>query len=256
MSEQQDVLTRAARQLIAIEELLGGTYLPAGRGELPKMPDLPDLPTAAAAPAVEELAPAAKAKALAAIQGEVEACRKCPLCRSRTRTVFGECNPNADLVFVGEAPGHDEDVSGRPFVGRAGKLLTKMITAMGLTREDVFICNVLKCRPPNNRTPTPDEAAACWDYLIRQLQVIRPKVIVTLGNPATKTLLRTQVGITRMRGTWNELPDHGDRLAGIPVMPTFHPSYVLRQYTADIRGKAWSDLQAVMAHLHLPLPKR
>ncbi|MCK5113932.1 MAG: uracil-DNA glycosylase, partial [Phycisphaerae bacterium] len=187
---------------------------------------------------------------------EVKTCQKCELCKTRTNTVFGEVNPNADLVFVGEGPGADEDASGRPFVGRAGDLLTKMIAAMGLSRSDVFICNMVKCRPPGNRTPLPEEVAACWDYLVRQLQIIRPKVIVTLGNPATKGLLSTNVGITKMRGVWAQLPDIGPGLGGIPVMPTFHPAYVLRNYSVNTRGLVWSDLQSVMEHLGLKIPQK
>jgi DNA polymerase len=198
-----------------------------------------------------------KAEVLAAMEAdEVRVCRKCPLCESRTNTVFGETNPDADVVFVGEGPGQDEDLSGRPFVGRAGQLLDKMIAAMGLSRRDVFICNVVKCRPPNNRTPSPEEVAACWGYLVRQLQVIAPKCIVTLGNPATKALLNTRTGITRMRGTWVALGEIGEGLTGTPVMPTFHPAYVLRQYTPENRRKVWSDLQQVMDLLGLDTPTR
>jgi len=241
-------LARAARQLVQIEELFGGTYIPAKRCPLPEIE--------IAAPTEPELPSADKPAALAAVAGEIANCTACGLCRGRTNTVPGEGSPNADLVFIGEGPGHDEDVSGRPFVGRAGQLLTKMIGAMGMGRGDVFIANVVKCRPPNNRTPMVDEVAACWDYLLRQLQIIRPKVIVTLGNPSTKKLLDTATGITRMRGTWQALPEWAAGLGGIAVMPTFHPSYVLRCYDQDTRGKVWHDLQQVMAHLGLPQPEK
>ena len=253
-AERTEGLARAARQLIEGEELLGGEFLPAGRNPLP------EIELAASAPVAEAPKPgdgprmtaSQKADALRAIdEGEVKTCTRCPLCRSRTNTVFGEVNPDADLVFVGEGPGADEDRTGRPFVGRAGELLTKMIRAMGLTREDVFICNILKCRPPGNRAPAPDEVDACWDYLVRQLQIIQPRVIVTLGNPATQNLLDTRTGITRLRGQWSKLPLIGEGLAGIDIMPTFHPAYVLRQYNQDTRGKVWSDLQKVMAKLGL-----
>ncbi len=179
-------------------------------------------------------------------ENEVRGCTKCELCHSRTQTVFGEGDPDADIMFIGEGPGQNEDEQGRPFVGRAGELLTKMIEAMGLQREDVFIANIVKCRPPNNRTPSPDEVAACWDYLRRQMQTIRPKAIVTLGGPATKTLLDTKEGITRLRGTWHE---YAGVQPAIPLMPTFHPAYLLRNYTRDTRGKVWSDLQAVLKHV-------
>jgi DNA polymerase len=267
MSNEYDELTAAARQLIAIEELLGGQYIPRRGSELPDVvvARAPEPASASAAPAAEAAQPPAgasmtreeKVDALTAMDcSEVQGCRKCPLCESRTNTVFGEVNPDADLVFVGEAPGQDEDLSGRPFVGRAGQLLDKMIAAMGISREDVFICNVVKCRPPNNRTPAPEEVTACWGYLVRQLQIIAPKCIVTLGNPSTRTLLNTRTGITRMRGSWASLPDIGEGLAGTPVMPTFHPAYVLRQYTTDNRRKVWSDLKQVMDMLGLEAPSR
>ncbi len=239
-----------ARQLLAIESLLGAAdFLPAERNPLPEI----SLPAAE----TDEMPPADKAAALAEIDNhQVRPCTRCPLHKTKRNSVFGEGSANADLVFVGEGPGADEDATGRPFVGRAGQLLTKMIHAMGLTREDVYICNIVKCRPPGNRAPAPEEVQACWDYLMRQLQIIRPKVIVTLGNPATQNLLRTRVGITRLRGNWQRLGDLAAGLSETPVMPTFHPSYVLRQYSPDNRGKVWSDLQAVMAKLNLPLPKR
>jgi DNA polymerase len=158
-------------------------------------------------------------------------------------------------VFVGEAPGVEEDRTGRPFVGRAGELLTKMIHAMGLRREDVYICNVLKCRPPENRTPSPQEAECCWPFLVRQLQIIQPRVVVSMGNPATKALLNTRVGITRLRGSWQQLPMIGEGLAGIPVMPTFHPAFLLRSYTPDNRRKVWDDLKKVMTALGLEPPR-
>jgi DNA polymerase len=201
------------------------------------------------------MTPEQKRQALDALNAEhVAKCAACVLSKTRKNIVFGEGNAAAQLVFVGEAPGEDEDLSGRPFVGKAGQLLEKMIVAMGLTRQDVFICNVLKCRPPGNRPPAPDESLACSPYLIRQLEILAPKVIVTLGNPATQTLLRTREGITRLRGNWQTLPAHAPGLGGIPVMPTFHPSYVLRSYTPEVRGMVWGDLQKVMERLGLKKP--
>lgn len=247
MTDEIQKLSRVAMQLVQIEELFGGSYMPVERCPLPAIE--------VADPAAAELDPADKAAALKAVAEEIAGCTACVLSRGRTHTVPGEGSPDADLMFIGEGPGHDEDISGRPFVGRAGGLLTKMIGAMGLTRGDIYIGNVVKCRPPNNRTPQPDEVAACWGYLLRQLQIIRPKVIVTLGNPATKKLLDTQTGITQMRGAWQALPDWAPGLGGIPVMPTFHPSYVIRRYDAETRGKVWHDLQLVMAHLGLTLPE-
>jgi len=246
MSQRRDNLIRAAKQLVETEQLLGGDFIPAERNRLPG----PEGSNAVAA-----MTPQQKAEALEAIDvNEVRGCVRCGLCESRTQTVFGEVNPDADLVFVGEGPGEEEDRTGRPFVGRAGELLTRMIQAMGLTRQDVYICNLVKCRPPGNRVPAVEEIHACWDYLIRQLQIIQPKVIVTLGNPATQNLLDTRVGITKLRGQWQKLPMIGEGLAGIDVMPTFHSAYVLRQYTKDVRGKVWSDLQQVMDKLGLRPP--
>ena len=258
MSEQFDHLTRAARQLIAIEEFLGGDFLPAERNPLPQA----EPPAAAPSdsppqtpPSEAQMTREQKAAALKEIDdNEVKVCTRCPLHKGRRNTVFGEGNPDADLMFIGEGPGHEEDRTGRPFVGRAGELLTRMVHAMGLRREDVFIGNVVKCRPPSNRSPQPDEAEACWDYLVRQIQIIQPKVIVALGNPAMRALLDTRIGITRLRGQWQLLPPIGPGVAGIRVMPTFHPAYLLRAYTPDNRRKVWSDLQQVMTELGLEPP--
>jgi DNA polymerase len=150
----------------------------------------------------------------------------------------------AQIFFVGEGPGEDEDRQGRPFVGRAGQKLDGMIAAMGLRRDQVYIGNVVKCRPPENRTPLPDEMEACSPYLVRQLEVVRPKVIVTLGLTATRWLLKLNLSMGRMRGTWQQW-------RGIRVMPTYHPSYILRNYTTETRRAVWSDLQMVMAELGL-----
>jgi len=247
MTDDKARIIQAARQLIETDQLFGGQFMPAGRSELP-----------AAKPATS--APAGttrqeKAEALAALTEEVQGCTRCALAAGRTQTVFGEGDPDADLVFVGEAPGVEEDATGRPFVGRAGELLTKMIKAMGLSRQNVYICNMLKCRPPGNRTPNPQEIECCWDFLIRQLQILQPEVIVTLGNPSTKGLLGTREGITRIRGRWQKLPLIGEGLVGIDVMPTFHPAYLLRQYTPDNRAKVWSDLREVMRQLGLEQPR-
>ena len=175
--------------------------------------------------------------------------RECPHCTvatDHTRTVFGEGDPDADLMFVGEAPGETEDRTGRPFVGRAGKKLEDMIEAMGLSRAQVYIANVLKSRPPDNRTPLRHEIDACGGYLAEQVRIVAPRAIVALGGPAAKLLLETEVGITRLRGTWGRYrPDDLD----IPVMPTFHPAYLLRNYTPEVRKQVWSDLQAVLGRL-------
>lgn len=177
------------------------------------------------------------------IRRDLGDCRRCKLWSTRTNIVFGEGNPKAELMFVGEAPGADEDASGRPFVGRAGQLLTKMIEAIEFKREDVYIANTVKSRPPGNRNPEPDETRACIPFVFRQIAVIRPKLIVTLGNPATQGLLETKIGITRIRGTFQDYP----RIAGIKVLPTFHPAYLLR--SPDKKREAWEDLKKVQAFL-------
>ncbi len=171
----------------------------------------------------------------------------CPLCRAgedARSIVFGEGDPHADLVFVGEAPGEQEDREGRPFVGEAGELLDKMITALGLTRDQVYITNVVKTRPLENRTPRPDEAAVCGTWLANELLAIGPKAIVALGGTPAKHLLQTTTGITRLRGVWGACRV-GE--ADLPVMPTFHPAFVLQQYTPEVRSAVWQDLQEARA---------
>jgi len=180
---------------------------------------------------------------LLAFREEVLPCVKCShLAKTRKHVVFGAGNPHAALVFVGEAPGAEEDRQGLPFVGDAGQLLTKIIQAMGLRREDVFICNVLKCRPPGNRNPLPDEIQNCEPYLIRQLEIINPRVICALGNFAAQTLLRTDRSISSLRGSFHDYH-------GIKVMPTYHPAYLLRNPKDKI--KVWQDMQLVMTELGL-----
>ncbi len=194
--------------------------------------------SASAAPA---LAPAptslGQARPLDVIRADIGDCRRCKLGPGRKKLVFGVGNPKAELVFVGEGPGEEEDNQGVPFVGRAGQLLTKMIEAMGFDRSDVYICNVVKCRPPNNRNPEPDEIEACEPFLREQLSSLSPKVIVALGKFAAQTLLRESTAISRLRGNWREY-------CGVPLMPTFHPAYLLR--SPEEKKKAWLDLQQVM----------
>jgi len=175
------------------------------------------------------------------------ACTRCKLHKARRNIVFGVGSPAAELVFVGEGPGHDEDVQGEPFVGRAGKLLTQMIEAMGLRRPDVYICNVVKCRPPENRLPEKDEIATCSPYLTRQLDVIQPKVICCLGACAAQTLLNTTQGISRYRGEWFDY-------RGARLIATYHPAYLLRNPAA--KSEVWKDLQKIMAVLGRPLKRR
>jgi uracil-DNA glycosylase family 4 len=214
-------------------------------------------PTFAPAPApalsrAPARAPAAPPRFLPVIAAEASACTKCGLSESRTNVVFARGNQEAKLVFIGEAPGADEDAQGLPFVGRAGQLLDKMIQAMGLDpAKDVYVCNIVKCRPPGNRTPTPAEIGTCIPYLHEQLAAIDPKVIVAMGNTAVGSLLGTKLGITKVRGQWKLYRGK------FPVMPTYHPSYLIRPSAQQIEAKkqAWEDLQAVMKELGLP-PKK
>ena len=180
--------------------------------------------------------PDSRTEALGRLEQDVICCRRCPLYRTRTRHVFGEGDPAARLVFVGEAPGRDEDLQGRPFVGAAGHLLTKMIEAIGFTREDVYICNVLKDRPPGNRTPQPTEVEACLPFLEQQLAIIRPAVICALGATPAKALMGPSTAITKVRGTVHDYH-------GIPLIPTFHPAYLLRN--PDAKRLVWQDLKKV-----------
>ena len=175
------------------------------------------------------------------LRAEVMKCKQCSiLVKNRTKIVFGAGNIRAKIVFVGEAPGRDEDQQGIPFVGRAGQLLTKIIEAMGFSRQEVFICNVLKCRPPDNRAPAPDEAVNCLPFLKRQLELIQPRVIVALGNHACQALLRTDRGISQLRGSFQDY-------AGIPVMCTYHPAYLLR--SPSEKKKVWEDMKKVLQFL-------
>ncbi|WP_305045748.1 uracil-DNA glycosylase [Geoalkalibacter sp.] len=174
------------------------------------------------------------------IRAELENCRRCPLCEGRRNIVFGVGNPQASLVFVGEAPGREEDERGEPFVGEAGRLLDRILFAMGLSRGEVYICNVEKCRPPQNRDPRPEEIAACEPYLKRQLAAINPRVIVALGRIAVQSLLREQTAISRLRGRWHQYE-------GIPLMPTYHPAYLLRNPAG--KREVWEDMKQVLKRL-------
>jgi DNA polymerase len=178
---------------------------------------------------------------LAAVARSMEGCTRCRLSESRTQIVFGYGNPSADLLFVGEAPGREEDEQGRPFVGAAGQLLTKIIEAMGTTREQVYVVNTVGCRPPENRDPEPGEVAACRPFLLEQIRLVAPRVIVTLGTFATQAILHTEEPISRLRGRWQSA--HGAR-----VMPTYHPAYVLRSPKRG-RKDIWADMQLVRDYL-------
>ncbi|BCR05543.1 uracil-DNA glycosylase [Desulfuromonas versatilis] len=181
-----------------------------------------------------------RAETLEEIRAELEGCQRCPLCQGRSNIVFGVGNPNARLVFVGEAPGREEDEKGEPFVGEAGRLLDRILFAMGLERSEVYICNVEKCRPPQNRDPRPEEIEACEPFLKRQLAAIGPQVIVTLGKFAAQTLLRDQAPISRLRGHWREYE-------GVALLPTFHPAFLLRNPAS--KREVWEDMKQVLAKL-------
>jgi len=197
------------------------------------------------APSLFEVLDRVEGDTLERVRADLGDCTRCRLCKQRNTIVFGVGNPQADIMFVGEGPGAEEDAQGIPFVGRAGQLLTQMVEAMGLRREDVYIANVIKCRPPENRTPEKDEIATCSPFLLRQIDVIRPKVLVALGACAAQTLLASAVSITRIRGQWYDY-------RGIHMLPTYHPAYLLRNPYA--KPDAWRDLQKVMAVLGLKKP--
>ena len=194
-------------------------------------------------------------KSLEAIAKKVKGCKQCEIGYTRTHAVPGQGNPKARLMFVGEAPGADEDQQGLAFVGRAGKLLTQIIEAMGLSRDEVFIGNVIKCRPPENRDPKPDEIAHCWPYLKAQLEIIQPEIIVALGAHAARTLLETNDAIGKLRGHFHEY-HFSDKIAPAKLMPTYHPAYLLRNYSVDNRKRVWDDMQKVLKELGLPIPRK
>jgi DNA polymerase len=226
---------------------------PASRAPVvPSSPSGRPAPVSAAAPVSVPpsvaFAPEERRARLALLQEEVRGCEKCKLAPTRRNTVFSRGNPLAELCFVGEGPGADEDEQGEPFVGKAGQLLDRMIAAMGYARDEVYICNVVKCRPPENRKPEPEEMAACASYLTQQLSLVKPKVIIALGATAVTGLIGATEGITRLRGKWRLYKGQ------IPIMPTFHPAYLLRQPAA--KKDVWDDLQQVMKHLGKSPPEK
>jgi DNA polymerase len=256
----RDRTPAAATSFVPTASTVAPTPAPE-ENSLPKSIAKPLPPKAAAVAATPRIAPVVapsgpslfesvdkiKDDTLPRIREDIGDCTRCKLHKGRNKIVFGDGSPKAELVFIGEGPGADEDQQGIPFVGRAGKLLTQMIEAMGLQRRDVYIGNVVKCRPPENRAPEPDEVATCSPYLLRQIDVIRPKVIVCLGAVAAKTLLETTRGISQFRGQWLEWRGH-------KLMATYHPAYLLRNPNA--KGEVWKDLQKVMAELGLQPPKK
>ena len=237
MSEGYE-LVRSARAWLEELREEGLDALPAP----PMQDERPPSPAAAAATQSQLLdaPPPAAAGDLEGVRAWLGECTRCRLSGERTRIVFGDGDPSADLLFVGEGPGEQEDLQGLPFVGRAGELLTAMIErGLGIPRSSVYICNIVKCRPPGNRTPLADEVSSCRPFLDGQIDAVAPRVIVTLGKPASSLLLGRDVAITRVRGQWHEY-------RGIPVMPTFHPAFILRQYTEQNRRLVWEDLKAAL----------
>ncbi|MFN2378445.1 MAG: uracil-DNA glycosylase family protein [Candidatus Binatia bacterium] len=238
---------RAARQAAAEPVAASAALRESGAGRTGStrpvvVADRPALPDPLVEPAV------AAASSLENLREVLGDCQRCKLCKGRSNIVFGVGDPSARLMFVGEGPGEDEDLKGEPFVGAAGALLDRIITGgMGLRRGEVYIANVVKCRPPNNRNPEPDEIVACEPFLRRQVDLVRPEVLVSLGNFATQVLLGDRTGISKRRGRWHEF-------RGIALMPTFHPAYLLRN-PSDKR-LVWEDIQLVMQRLGLPVPAR
>ncbi|MBN1880531.1 MAG: uracil-DNA glycosylase [Deltaproteobacteria bacterium] len=217
----------------------GVTHLPVKNGgglSAPRVLDTPS-PTGREASRSDDVTD--RAFLLEAVQEELGDCRRCKLCEGRTNIVFGQGNPDAVLMFVGEGPGRDEDIQGIPFVGRAGQLLTKIIEAIDLAREDVYIGNIIKCRPPKNRDPEPDEVNACMPFLMKQIEAIHPQIICTLGAVATRNLLGIKTPVSKIRGSFQRL----DRAGGVMVMPTFHPAYLLRDPSK--KRDAWEDMKKV-----------
>lgn len=231
----------AAEEAAPTPSAAAGAPAPAAaREHRPEAPAAPSAPPRQ--PALVEPARAFSDRpTLAEVRAALGECRRCRLAEGRSRIVFGDGDPDADLLFVGEGPGEQEDRQGLPFVGRAGELLTQMIErGLRVPRAAVYICNIVKCRPPSNRTPLADEVSACRPFLDGQIDAVRPKVIVALGKPATSLLLGREVSITRVRGIWQDY-------RGYPVMPTFHPAFLLRQYTAENRRLVWEDLKSALA---------
>jgi len=243
MDESNPDMTKAVRQHLEMNGFFTGGFAVKG-GAVPLKPQSEE----------DEAAIAEKAAELEKTADEVHKCRKCDLGASRTNAVPGEGAPDARIVFVGEGPGADEDAQGRPFVGRAGHLLDKVIQACGLKRSDVYICNVLKCRPPENRDPRPDEIISCLPYLQRQIEIIDPEVIVALGAHAARTLLNTNKSIGQLRGQFHEYYA-GIGRPPIKLMATYHTAYLLRNYTPENRKRLWEDMKKVLAELGLPVPE-
>jgi DNA polymerase len=262
-------LARQLRQHLDSLARAGVSWLPRGRETLPRGAVSPVVaeaqPTSKAAPFVPPVAgepvtapPAERTSSLAeqrctelaVLAQDVAGCSKCPeLVKSRTQTVFGVGRPGVELCFVGEAPGADEDAQGEPFVGAAGQLLNRIITACGLKREDVYICNTLKCRPPNNRTPLPNEIASCRGYLERQLELVQPRFICALGTSAAQSLLQTSESMSRLRRRFHDY-------RGIPVLCTYHPAFLLPHRSPEKKKDVWEDMKMLLEKMGRPIPNK
>jgi DNA polymerase len=273
----QDVdLNKVVRQHLEMESFFTGFAVkgkPRSEGSSPSAPavafpaeSVASQPAVACEPPGEETpslevqmprrtTPVDAVKELETIAQEARQCHKCGLAGTRTNAVPGEGNPRTRILFVGEAPGADEDAQGRPFVGRAGQLLDKIIGACGLKREEVFIANILKCRPPENREPRPDEIINCLPFLQRQIEILNPEVIVALGAHAARTLLNTNRPIGQLRGEFQEYCN-GIGRPPIKLIATYHPAFLLRSYTPDNRRRVWEDMKKVLVELGLPVPER
>jgi DNA polymerase len=240
--EKDTDINKVVRQHIQMDNFFSGGFTPKAKASPPEQQRKNNASVAGAAEELEKIA------------DEVRKCRKCGLGSLRTNAVPGEGKPNARILFVGEGPGADEDAQGRPFVGRAGKLLDKVIIACGLKRSEVFIANILKCRPPENRDPRADEIISCFPYLQRQIELINPEIIVALGAPAARTLLNTNKAIGQLRGQFHEY-HAGLGRPPIKLMPTYHTAYLLRNYSQENRKRVWEDMQKVLTELDLPIPE-
>ena len=256
-NEFREIVSQTREYLEFYRELglteIGGSLLATRDEEIPvtvsapfivpkiESPNMSPKKTTEASPVSEETSKPLRAnETLPDIRADIGDCTRCRLCEQRTNIVFGSGNPNADLMFVGEGPGADEDRQGLPFVGRSGQLLTKIIESIGYKREDCYIANVVKCRPPENRTPQPDEIATCEGFLFRQLAIIKPKVVVALGLPSAQTLLKTKQSISSLRGRFHDFQE-------AKLMPTFHPAYLLR--SPDKKREVWEDMKKVRDYL-------
>jgi DNA polymerase len=250
MNDQKDI-NKIIRQHCQLEKIISGGFQPRGEVQIP-IPDIENAKTPANPENSSQNSPEEKLKKLAE---QINACRKCELGSTRKNCVVGAGDINARIMFVGEAPGATEDEQGIPFIGRAGKMLSRIIAGMGINRDEVYITNIIKCRPPGNRDPKTEEIVKCIDYLTQQIEIIKPEIIIALGAHAAKTLLNTDKAIGKLRGMFHQYKPT-EKAQPIKVMPTYHPSYLVRNYSDDSRRRVWQDMQKVLAELGLQKPKQ